>query len=250
MVVEAAAPIFDVVLARGLGDQMFYRQPNGWITSGPIGKGHSRKFAYQRQGWTPLEEYGRFDLLDYYANQPLEVLFLRGGAKELPVEQVKALGFHLHPPLLPNCQLQLGAKHAARMEYPNHYNLCWQDAQPVTFPQLEGQTFQKVDQCEFCERDNFASDASRSQHMRVLHKDEMASIAAAREMAKGMQSAVAGLMVSSHPANYRPHTELSPASLPFACGVAGCGESFEKVSHLSAHVKLHVGHELSEEAAA
>ena len=227
-----AAPIFNEVLGQGLGDQMFYRQPNGWITSGPIGKANSRKHAYRDQGWEPLDAYGRFDLIDYYVDHPLEVLLIRGGAEELPIEQVVALGWHLRPPTLPRCGVQLGADHKNRVNRPKHYQLCWDGAQPAVFPQLEGQEFESPSPCEYCDRDDFATDKARSQHIRVLHRDEVKEIATAREMAKGMQEAVLLGLNGGAAAS-----KVTPGLSKYACGI--CGEPADTVKALGEHVKLH-----------
>jgi hypothetical protein len=229
---DPSAPIMDEVAAPNGGDHLYYHQPNGWITSGQMGKARSRMHAYRDQGWTPLlDEYGLFDLgFDYYAQAPMEVLLCRGGAKELPVEQVLALGWHLHPPLLPNCRAALGAEHKARTGKAKHFDRCWKNARPAVFPQIEGMTFTKPEECEFCPRDDFADDKVRTQHIRVAHRDEMKEIAAAREMAKQV-GAVMGAAAA-----VGKGTSL-PARLPFACGL--CDEAFERPKALTDHVKLH-----------
>lgn len=226
------APIMDEVAAPNGGDHLFYHQPNGWVTSGQMGKARARMHAYRDQGWTPmLDEYGLFDLgYDYYAGQPMEVLLVRGGARELPVEQVKALGWHLHPPLLPNCRAALGAEHKAKVGRDKHIDRCWKNARPVVFPQLAGQVFQKPEECEFCERDDFASDKVRTQHIRVAHRDEMKEIAAAREMAKQV-----GAVMGAAAANGKG-TSL-PQRQAYACGL--CDEDFARPKALNDHVKLH-----------
>jgi hypothetical protein len=227
------APIVGAMVAPNGGDHMFYRQPNGWVTSGQMGKAKSRMFAYQNEGWTPLlDAYGLFDLgYDYYSGQPLEVLLIRGGAKELPTEQILAFGWHLHPPTLPNCRAALGVEHRSRMGFPKHTDLCWRDARPVDFPQLRGQSFTQPPECEFCDRDDFASSKVRDQHIRVAHKDEMKDIAAAREMAKSV-----GEVMAAHGA--MKGTPL-PAPARFTCG--SCSEGFDKIrgpDGLESHARL------------
>lgn len=221
-------PMFNVVLAKGLGDHMYYRQPNGFLTASPIGKANSRMHSYMNQGWEPLRKYGRFDFLPQYADAPFEVLLMRGGAVEFSLDHLKAMGWHLNPPILPNCGVQLGALHQQQMGSPQHiHEHCIEGAQPAVFPQLATLTFDPVPGCEFCDRTIFASEKQRFQHMRVLHKEELQQISAAREMAKGISSALSGLAA----------TAVLPPKLPFACGL--CDESFEKVTLLGAHVKLH-----------
>ena len=228
-----------LVAGNAVGDYCYYRQPNGWITVAEIGKRNAAMHRYQDQGWTSLlNEYGAFDFpKEYYVHHPLEVLFLRGGAHELPVAQVQALGFDRYPPKLPRCNLALGSEHTRPTGRPLHFDRCWQGAQTVTFPQLAGLTPDPVPQCEFCERDDFASKKAREQHMRVLHIDELKEIAAAREMASGMRDAM-NIAVSGRAA--QPGVGFPVAGMaaqPFACGF--CSETFAGVRSLSAHVKLH-----------
>lgn len=192
--------IFNEIMGVGSGDYQYYRQANGWITSGPIGKNRGREAFAVLEGWTPLggphaqargePDYGVFDLLPYYVEAPFEVLFMRGGAREMPVEQVMALGFHLHPPLVPRCRLQVGPQHKAASGSIGHLPICWRGAQPVEFPQLAGRQFAAVPQCDFCEADRFASTKARLQHIRVMHKDELKELLLAQNIAQGVASAM------------------------------------------------------------
>lgn len=229
---DPTAPIMDAPVAKNGGDHLFYHQPNGWVTSGQMGKARSRMHAYRDQGWTPmLDEYGLFDLgYDYYAGQPLEVLLCRGGAKELPTEQVMALGWHLFPPLLPNCRAALGAEHKTKRGTDKHTKECWEKARPAVFPQMAGQTFTKPEECEFCERFEFASDKVRTQHIRVAHRDEMKEIAAAREMGKQF-GAVVGARAAVGKGTSLPQRQ------PYVCG--HCDEDFARPKALTDHIKLH-----------
>ncbi len=80
----------------------YYRQPNGWITASPAT--NSDELRYRRGGWEPLTQYGYFEMsTPYMANNPLEPLFMRGGAHELPADQVLKQGLYLHPPVVPRC---------------------------------------------------------------------------------------------------------------------------------------------------
>lgn len=222
------------------GEYCYYRMPNGEITIQEIGKNNERVHAYQDEGWTPLlREYGAVDFLkEYYCSHPHEVLFMRGGAHEMPVSQIQALGYDRRPPLVPRCTLQLGTDHQRATGRPVHFDRCWQGALPVHFPQLDGLTPVFVGPCEFCERDDFASARAREQHMRVMHKDEIREITTAREMAKGMREAV-GLAVSSTQGG-RGIAVAGMAAHPYACGF--CDATFEKARGpvgLEEHIKLH-----------
>jgi hypothetical protein len=243
---HGGVPADFLVSGSGGGDYGYYRQPNGWITVSPIGKNNTDLHRYQDEGWVPLvRQYGPFDFpREYYANHPFEVLFLRGGAHEMPVAQIKALGYDRNPPKMPRCNLALGEEHAGPTKRPIHFDRCWMGAQPVVFPQLAGLEPDAVPPCEFCERDDFTSRPGREQHMRVLHIEELREISAAREMAKGMREAmvlgVQGITGVNQALAGSGLPIAGMAARPFGCGF--CGETFEKMrgqEGLEAHVKLH-----------
>ena len=192
--------IFDELRQIGSGDYQYYRQPNGWIDFGQIGKNRSYETHFMQSGWKPLggphaatlgtNDYGVFALEEYHLSHPHEVLFMRGGAKELPAEQVMALGYHLNPPLIPRCGLQVGAEHArASGGRRQHLSVCWRGAKRVTFPQLAGKTLTPPGGCPFCHREDFPSVASRNQHVSVMHKSEMQQMSLADAIVKGVQAA-------------------------------------------------------------
>lgn len=230
---HGGVPADFLTTGNGVGDYCYYRQPNGWITVSPIGKNSSDLHRYQDEGWTPLlREYGPFDFpREYYVNHPFEVLFLRDGAHEMPVAQIRALGYDRNPPILPRCNLALGEEHMGPTRRPIHFARCWAGAQRVEFPQLDGTAPAPVPECEFCERNDFTSMKGREQHMRVLHIEELREIAAAREMAKSV-----GAVMATYGGKGTP----LPAKLPFICGL--CDESFAKLrgaEGLETHYKLH-----------
>ena len=69
----------------------YYRQPDGWITASPC-EG-TDELQYRRSGWTPLLQYGTFEMsTPWSAAHPLEVLFMRGGAGALSVAQIVQQG--------------------------------------------------------------------------------------------------------------------------------------------------------------
>ena len=249
MSVSAVAVIpslFGQSTQQGKGDYVFYRQPNGWVEAAPAGKKNDRIHVYQDLGWTHLKAYGRFDAtIEYYTDHPHEVLLMRGGAAELPVEQVVALGYYRNPPLIPNCGAQLGAEHVKVAGTGKHIAACFEGARPAEFPQLAGVSIEVPPMCEFCDRDTFATAKARTQHIRVMHKDEMAAISTAREMAAGVRDAViAGVSGIAAQAGTAPATTTASAVVPglakYACGA--CGEPFDKLTgkdSLADHAKLH-----------
>lgn len=195
--------IFQELRQIGSGDYQYYRQPNGWIAFGQIGKQRSYENNFMRTGWKPLggphaavmgtNDYGVFDLDEYYLEHPHEILFIRGGARELPLDQILAHGYHLRPPLIPRCGLQVGAEHKAASGGDNgsrlHLAVCWRGAQRVQFPQLAGRNFADPGACPFCHRDDFASALARNQHIGVMHKTEMGQMTLADAIVKGVQAA-------------------------------------------------------------
>lgn len=196
---NAGPTIFDELRQLGSGDYQYYRQPNGWIEFGQIGKQRSYETNYMRNGWKPLggpnanvlgtEDYGIFPLDEYYLDHPHELLFIRGGAKELPVEQIVALGYHLRPPRIPRCGLQVGAEHKAASGARLHLAVCWKGARSVTFPQMAGKAAADPGACPFCHRADFATAQARNQHVRVMHKEEMGQMSLADAIVKGVQAA-------------------------------------------------------------
>ena len=117
--------------ARGKSVLGYYRQPNGWITVSP--QTDLDQLKYIRKGWTPLPQYGVVSMTcEYDMDNPFEALFLAGGAKELPVEQVIQMGLHLKPQLLPSCGRRIDQVHK------KHKASCFVNPQPVIFPQLAG----------------------------------------------------------------------------------------------------------------
>lgn len=195
--------IFNEIRQVGSGDYQYYRQPNGWIDFGQIGKTRSYEKQYMTGGYQPLggpmaailgnADYGVFDLQPYYLQHPHEVLFQRGGAHELPAEQVIALGYHLNPPLIPRCGLQVGAEHKAASGGMSrnglHLGVCWAGAQSAQFPQLAGRKAEEPGACPFCDRANFPAAPARTQHIRVMHRDDMREMSLADAIVRGVQIA-------------------------------------------------------------
>ena len=223
MVSEARADT-EVELARGRRVRPlhgYYRQPDGWITASIVTE--LEELAYRRGGWEPLPQYGRFDLSSIYtANHPLEALFIKGGAKELPVDQVIKMAFHINVPVIPGCRQVITQFH--KMHGPE----CWVGQQVVVFPQLEGQnppTFP----CGSCTRVSPTKEA-HDQHEQVAHKEERNSIRTGTVLADAIVQGLKGqsLQAPAAPAPAR-------ATLPYICG--GCGEGFRRIADLKKHAQ-------------
>jgi hypothetical protein len=201
--------IFDEIRQIGSGDYQYYRRPDGTIDLGQIGKRRSYETNLMRAGWKPfggphaavlgMADYGAFAIDEYYLGRPHEVLFMRGGAHELPAEQVVALGYHLRPPLIPRCGLQIGAPHKSASGSRLHLSICWKGAATAQFPQLAGLAVVDPGACPFCDRADFATAQSRNQHVRVMHKDEMQQMSLADAIVKGVQAAQGSVAAPATP---------------------------------------------------
>jgi len=194
---------------------IYYRQPNGWITSGAAGQIERTKFM--AEGWEPLSQYGRLDVLyEYINNHPLEPLFMRGGAIDLPVSQVIDSGFWMDPPVVPGCGIALNPEHI------RHNAVCWETQWTVEFPQVPEDTPRSFD-CHFCERRS-PTEKARDQHEGVAHKDERANLrtgdALATSLVKGLKGAQA---------------QITTSASPYVCGF--CADGFNSPVALGKHVK-------------
>jgi hypothetical protein len=131
-----------------------------------------------RRGWQILQDYGQFGSSAYYMDNPYEPLFQAGGARELSVQQILDLGYHLHPPLVPTCDQHVGAsqQHVTHTGRPGAGSAktqgCWRGARPVQFPQLAGVSLpEPPEACEYCGRDDLPTERALRQHQDVMHND-------------------------------------------------------------------------------
>ena len=176
----------------------YYRQPNGWVTVSPAADLDELK--YQRRGWTRLRQYGLIEMTTpYAANNPLEALFMLGGAHELPVAQVIEMGLHLNPPMVPVCGQMLGQYHKA------HRSACFSGSSPVVFPQMAGVQADPWP-CRFCDRVS-PTEQGRTNHETVAHKDERVELRSGEALASSMIKGLAGLVVGGGVAS-QPETDV------------------------------------------
>jgi len=145
---------------------MYWRAPDGRIFAATQDeRDYARKM---RRGYTPLEQYGFYSSSAYYMDHPHEPLFQAGGARELKVEDLLALGYAQRPPLVPVCGQHVGSN----KDHLQHRASCWTGARPVVFPQLEGYgTIPPLLECDYCGRDDLATDAALKQHQEVMHTE-------------------------------------------------------------------------------
>jgi hypothetical protein len=150
-----------VIVDQGM---LYWRAPDGRIFAANMDeRDYARKV---RRGYQPLDQYGYYSAAPYYMDHPHEPLFQAGGARELRVEDLLALGYAQRPPLVPTCGQHVGSS----KEHPNHWPGCWTGAHPVVFPQLEGIEVPPLQECEYCDRDDL-TEAALKQHQEVMHAE-------------------------------------------------------------------------------
>ena len=155
----------------------YYRQPNGWITCSPITD--LEELRYRREGWEPLPQYGRVEMTSsYMADNPLEVLFMSGGAPELLAEQVIEQGLWMKPPRVPTCRTPISQLHKM------HRGGCWARAKLADFPQVPPDTPQYFE-CRFCDAHK-PTEKARDQHEAVMHKDERGDLRTGQALADAL----------------------------------------------------------------
>lgn len=186
----------------------YYRQSNGYITVSQISD--MERLRYMEEGWVWLREYGTFDMTsDYTASNPFELLFMMGGAGEMPAEQVIELGFNIHPPMIPRCKQGINQYHKG------HKRSCFPRV-PVKFPQVESsESFPcRFDNCNRSQADQaFPTEVGRSQHESVMHKDEIGNIKTGEVLSEGIVRGLAQLF-SGQQAPAQPQAQIHKSSIP------------------------------------
>ena len=149
-----------VDMGAGLGSGGFpwqyWRKRDGRIITGPEPR-ETLYRTYQRKGYTPLPQYGRLPTPGspvpcctnkFMRTDQYHVLFVNGGAKEFPLNQILAAGWHLKPPVV--------------------------HGKTVKFPQLKGVEIDEV-QCDECDKPIWGVKGSSTivqglrQHCKAVH---------------------------------------------------------------------------------
>lgn len=181
---QAEQEVAQIARQGGSGRPVFgyYVKSDGEVTfavTSPMEKLH-----YLEEGWKHLPQYGAFDATtEYTANHPFETLFMYGGAKEMPVSQVIANGFHVWQPEIPGCN------HPIDQNHKRHNQGCFANRRMVVFPQLRGSDA-KAWTCTFCEAVR-ATEEGLKNHMAAVHREERGELrggeAIASALLKGLQ---------------------------------------------------------------
>lgn len=206
----------------------YYRQPNGWITTGLWGKQGQefpiQEIKYEREGWKSLrEQYGVFQMSTYMLDHEMEVLIMRGGVLEIPKDQIIAHGWDHSPFKVPICGTATGRQHLATFGKALHTPRCWNQANLVQWPQLVGHVASKPEPCPFCDDSVSPTDAARQQHIRAMHKEQLAQLEQSKQIADALRTSLGAV--------------ANP--MPFVCGL--CKEGFATVDDMLEHITLHAG---------
>lgn len=182
------------------GHHMYYRQPDGFITFGSAQK--MDRATYEEGGWVGLPRYGVFTVDHITIQRPLRLLFEKGGAKEVPVQQLIEEGY----------------------VYRDDAWWKWHGGKP-DFPQLAGVTIPPLHDCPYCERR--LSRQAMAQHMEVSHARDVGAHKMAEVIGHSLRGE--GTIFTASAADKPEYT------LPYVCGQ--CGQGFKGHMPLAKHVK-------------
>ncbi len=189
------------------GYMMYYRQPNGHIAPASAQKMDMSNFI--DRGWRPLKKYGNFLADHININRPLDHLFRKDGAKELPVSQLFEESW----------------------VYRDDYRV---DGKVVTFPQLAGVSVPPLETCTYCARTG--SHAQIESHLEVQHQKDLAPLKMGEQLVKAFTPLI------GNPSREGPEAAekiiqgaLPGKGLPYICGI--CGDGFKGPFPLTKHIK-------------
>jgi hypothetical protein len=193
------------------GRFMYYIQPNGYIH--PAESHEGERSRYIAKGWTELRKYGVFLWLEWAVPRPLDHLFLRGGAKELPWEQVVEEGWAYLDYVAQPCGYEIDGRP------------CCPDQRPVKveFPQLIARPAPPLKECPYCPRQLPEYGNALQNHIEGGHIKEVGAYSTAKMVTDIVQ----------REQGIKPEPPKSVAD--YLCG--RCGESFIGHMPLARHVK-------------
>ncbi len=153
----------------------YWRKPDGWVTFEQF-----RHNTYDRfiRGWNMLIQYGEYKLTGQGAWDPhtdvFAALVVRGGAKELPVEQIMSLRWHRRPD---RTDRTARARVWGLVDQQMQAGLAEQDAVEAVLPQLKGSDWRtwRDHHCQFCPQRVFNTESDVLRHESVMHREDVRS---------------------------------------------------------------------------
>lgn len=165
----------------------YWRKPDGWITFTQYR--HNTIDRYRRH-WMSLDQYGEYKLIGQAGwdphHDPFAALVARGGAHELPPDQVLALRWHRRPD-----RNERGARARVWVLVDQHIRqgLDEQDAVEAVLPQLVPTDWREWRdyRCQFCPQRVFNTPEDVARHESVMHREDVRS----REIRDSISDALA-----------------------------------------------------------
>ena len=153
----------------------YWRKPNGWITFEQYR--HNTLDRFMRR-WSMLPQYGEFKLIGQPGwdphRDPYAALVAKGGAGELPPDQVLALRWHRRPD-----RTERGARSRVWVLIDQYIQrgLEIQDAVEAVLPQLVGTDWREWRDyhCQFCPQRVFNTASDVARHESVMHREDVRS---------------------------------------------------------------------------
>lgn len=197
------------------GRFMYYRQPSGYVVAAESHE--AERMRHIAHGWQELRKYGVFLWDEWSLVRPLDHLFLRGGAKELPYAQLIEESYaypiwganHNQPYVAEPCGAEIDKRPCCGGKEPAR----------VHFPQLDTRPVPPLVQCNYCDR--MGTQPQIENHQDAAHAKDAAPHRVAELIAKGM----------------RGEPQAQTSTMPYICGK--CGTGFSGHMQLARHVKEH-----------
>lgn len=199
------------------GYMMYYVQPNGHVAPASAQKMDMSNFI--DRGWRPLKRYGSYVADHVNINRPLDHLFRKGGAKELPISQLLDEGFAY--PLWGATGDQPYAFQVLALN-PETGKTEVVGEEVAEFPQLVGVTLPPLENCHHCGRRGTHDQIEA--HEEVQHQKDLAPVKMAQALGQALKGQSTDLKV-----------ETKSQPFPYICGA--CGDGFTGHMALARHVK-------------